>query len=84
MSPTQADGTTLCTVAEAATAADTTAAIDAAYGVLPAFAAMAPGRRTEILRTAFAVMTERSRTTRDGRHEQRRGQRSGRALRRDR
>ncbi len=52
-----ADGTTLCTVA-AATAADTTAAIDAAHAALPEFAAMPPRQRGEILRTAFEVMTE--------------------------
>jgi len=52
-----ADGTTLATVA-AATAADTTAAIDAAHGALPEFAAMPPRERGEILRTAFEVMTE--------------------------
>ena len=53
-----ADGTTLCTVA-AATAADVTAAIDAAYAALPELAAMPPRQRAEILRTAFEVMTER-------------------------
>jgi len=53
-----ADGTTLCTVADA-TAADATAAIDAAYAALPELAAMPPRRRAEILRTAFEVMTER-------------------------
>ncbi|MGI8627354.1 MAG: NAD-dependent succinate-semialdehyde dehydrogenase [Geodermatophilaceae bacterium] len=53
-----ADGCTLCTVA-AATAADVTAAIDAAHGVLPEFAAMPPRQRAEILRTAFEEMTER-------------------------
>jgi len=53
-----ADGTTLCTVA-AATADDATAAIDAAHGVLPEFAAMAPRKRAEILRSAFEMMTER-------------------------
>ncbi len=53
-----ADGSTLCTVADA-TAADVTAAIDAAHGVAPAFAAMPPRERAEILRTSFEVMTER-------------------------
>jgi len=53
-----ADGTTLCSVA-AATAADATAAIDAAQGALPEFAAMPPRQRAEILRTAFEKMTER-------------------------
>ena len=53
-----ADGKTLCAVADA-TAADATAAIDAASGVLPEFAAMPPRQRAEILRTAFEAMTKR-------------------------
>jgi len=53
-----ADGTILCTVAAAA-AADVTAAIDAAQGVLAEFAAMPPRERAEILRTAFEAMTDR-------------------------
>lgn len=53
-----ADGTILCTVANA-TAADATSAIDAAYAALPEMAALAPRKRAEILRTAFEVMTDR-------------------------
>ncbi|MBA3368536.1 MAG: NAD-dependent succinate-semialdehyde dehydrogenase [Geodermatophilaceae bacterium] len=53
-----ADGSTLCTVADA-TADDAHAAIDAAYAALPELAAMPPRRRAEILRTAFEMMTER-------------------------
>lgn len=53
-----ADGTTLGTVADA-TAADATAAIDAAYAALPELAAMPPRQRAEILRAAFEMMTAR-------------------------
>ncbi len=53
-----ADGSPLCTVA-AATASDTTAAIEAAHRALPELAAMPPRQRAEILRTAFEVMTQR-------------------------
>src|SRR4051794_4363474 len=53
-----ADASVLTRVADATTD-DTTAAVDAACAALPQWAATAPRKRAEVLRTAFELMVER-------------------------